>query len=199
MTLSRFLRDYLYIPLGGNRKGPARRYANLLLTMLLGGLWHGAGWTFALWGLYHGLLLALTHLLAGWRGERAAPPRPLAVPLTFLLVLLGWVLFRAADLPTAGAYYGALVGLGEASAVAGPLAGELAEAAAVLLLLVLAVFLLPNPYRLIGWSGEAPTGSPPAGRLRFRPDWRWALLTAGLLLAALGHLTRASQFLYFDF
>src|SRR5512139_2926665 len=61
ITLSRFLRDYLYIPLGGNRRGPARRYANILITMTLGGLWHGAGWTFMLWGLYHGLLLLLNH------------------------------------------------------------------------------------------------------------------------------------------
>ena len=64
MTLSRFLRDYLYIPLGGNRKGPARRYLNLMLTMLLGGLWHGAGWTYVVWGGLHGLYLLVNH---AWR------------------------------------------------------------------------------------------------------------------------------------
>jgi D-alanyl-lipoteichoic acid acyltransferase DltB (MBOAT superfamily) len=64
ITLSRFLRDYLYIPLGGNRKGPSRRMTNLLITMLLGGLWHGAGWTFVIWGALHGLYLILNHL---WR------------------------------------------------------------------------------------------------------------------------------------
>ena len=61
MTLSRFLRDYLYISLGGNRKGPARRYMNLLVTMLLGGLWHGAGWTFVIWGGLHGVYLVVNH------------------------------------------------------------------------------------------------------------------------------------------
>ena len=94
MTLSRFLRDYLYIPLGGNRRGPTRRYVNLMITMLLGGLWHGAGWTFVLWGLYHGLLLLLAH---AWREGLHGPrlPRPAGVLLTFLAVVLGWVLFRS--------------------------------------------------------------------------------------------------------
>src|SRR5690606_424877 len=68
MTLSRFLRDYLYIPLGGNRRGPARRYVNLLVTMLLGGLWHGAGWTFVAWGALHGVYLVVNH---AWIALRA--------------------------------------------------------------------------------------------------------------------------------
>ena len=78
MTLSRFLRDYLYVRLGGNRKGPVRRYVNLLVTMLLGGLWHGAGWTFVVWGGVHGVLLVINH---GWRNlrSRLARSRPLAV------------------------------------------------------------------------------------------------------------------------
>ncbi len=100
MTLSRFLRDYLYVPLGGNRKGKARRYVNLLATMVLGGLWHGAGWTYVLWGTLHGLYLCIHHawsaLAGGWR-----LPRPLAVALTFLAVIVGWVFFRAASLPQA--------------------------------------------------------------------------------------------------
>ena len=61
MTLSQFLRDYLYIPLGGNRRGPALRYLNLMVTMLLGGLWHGAAWTFVIWGALHGLYLSINH------------------------------------------------------------------------------------------------------------------------------------------
>src|SRR5258707_15298170 len=69
MTLSRFLRDYLYVPLGGNRRGEARRYVNLLVTMVLGGLWHGAAWTFVLWGGLHGIFLALNHLLIAFRQE----------------------------------------------------------------------------------------------------------------------------------
>ena len=74
MTLSRFLRDYLYIPLGGNRHGTVRRYVNLLLTMLIGGLWHGAGWNFMLWGGLHGLYLAVNHLWRALVGERHRPP-----------------------------------------------------------------------------------------------------------------------------
>ena len=103
MTLSRFLRDYLYIPLGGNRKGPKRRYLNLFLTMLLGGLWHGAGWTFIMWGALHGLFLCVNHAWFGLRKKMAwaAMPKPLAIALTFVAVLVGWVFFRAHDFQAA--------------------------------------------------------------------------------------------------
>jgi alginate O-acetyltransferase complex protein AlgI len=92
MTLSRFLRDYLYIPLGGNRHGEARRLVNLMLTMLLGGLWHGAAWTFVAWGGLHGLYL-IVHRLWGKLGWRL--PLPLAQALTLLAVVVAWVPFRA--------------------------------------------------------------------------------------------------------
>jgi D-alanyl-lipoteichoic acid acyltransferase DltB (MBOAT superfamily) len=108
MTLSRFLRDYLYVPLGGNRKSRTRRYINLLTTMLLGGLWHGAGWTFVLWGALHGVYLAINH---GWRelrrslGQdiRKSTPwgRRLGCLVTFVAVVAGWVLFRAESVPAA--------------------------------------------------------------------------------------------------
>lgn len=96
ITLSRFLRDYLYIPLGGNRHGPARRYANLFITMLLGGLWHGAGWTFVFWGGLHGLYLVINHL---WRA--LVKPidrwwsRTIARLVTLLCVMFAWIFFRA--------------------------------------------------------------------------------------------------------
>jgi D-alanyl-lipoteichoic acid acyltransferase DltB (MBOAT superfamily) len=94
MTLSRWLRDYIYIPLGGNRHGTLRTYLNLMATMLLGGLWHGASWNFVIWGGYHGLLLGTERLIWG-RSERQGWSRlPLTV-LTFLLVTIGWVFFRA--------------------------------------------------------------------------------------------------------
>lgn len=102
ITLSRFLRDYLYIPLGGNRHGSFRRYVNLMVTMLLGGLWHGAGWTFVLWGGLHGIYLTVNHLwrqaiektvLASALAGRAG--RLLGGALTFLSVVVGWVFFRA--------------------------------------------------------------------------------------------------------
>jgi len=105
MTLSRFLRDYLYFPLGGNRKGPARRYVNLMVTMLLGGLWHGASWTFVLWGGLHGLYLVVNHAWRaatarlGWAGGRPSlTGRAAARLLTFVAVVVAWVFFRAESL-----------------------------------------------------------------------------------------------------
>ena len=100
MTLSRWLRDYIYISLGGNRHGALRTYLNLLLTMLLGGLWHGASWNFVIWGGYHGVLLAIERMVWGRREQTGLRRIPLAI-LTFLLVCVGWVFFRAKTLPTA--------------------------------------------------------------------------------------------------
>ena len=93
MSLSSCMRDYVYIPLGGNREGAARTYRNLVLTMLIGGLWHGAGWTFVLWGAYHGLLLVLYRLFPSWD----LLPAPMRRALMFVLVVVGWVFFRARD------------------------------------------------------------------------------------------------------
>ena len=100
ISLSTWLRDYLYIPLGGNRRGTWATYRNLLLTMLLGGLWHGASWTFVVWGLYHGLLLAL-HRAWPWK-DRLQILRPLSIAATFLRVCVGWVFFRAQTFTDAG-------------------------------------------------------------------------------------------------
>src|ERR1700722_12751110 len=107
MTLSRFLRDYLYIPLGGNRCGAVRQAVNVVATMLLGGLWHGANWTFVAWGGLHGLALAVNHVWEGW-GLRL--PRAAAWALTLLFVMACWVLFRSADFTTAGDVLGSMVG-----------------------------------------------------------------------------------------
>jgi len=108
MTLSRFLRDYLYFPLGGNRKGPSRRYLNLMVTMLLGGLWHGAGWTFVAWGFMHGLLLVINHAWHGLRRYLGSEPGSLGLPgrgvawlVTFLSVVVSWVMFRAESFDSA--------------------------------------------------------------------------------------------------
>ena len=113
ISLSNWLRDYLYIPLGGNRRGRRRTYINLGLVMLLGGLWHGAAWTFVLWGAWHGGLLAIERFLK----ERFAwNPAPKFIPIarTFVLVLLGWVTFRAADIGAALVMYGGMLGLNSA-------------------------------------------------------------------------------------
>ncbi len=104
MSLSRWLRDYLYIPLGGSRLGRWRTYRNLMITMLLGGLWHGASWNFLAWGGWHGALLSLERAT----GQREPRRNPLRIALTFLLVLLGWVLFRAPNWTAAITVYSAM-------------------------------------------------------------------------------------------
>ena len=107
ISLSTWLRDYLYIPLGGNRMGAGRTYVNLALVMLLGGLWHGAAWNFAIWGGIHGGMLALERLM-GKKALHARLPRPIAVAMTFFVVCIAWVFFRAASLPEAVNYLGAM-------------------------------------------------------------------------------------------
>ncbi|MBD3656650.1 MULTISPECIES: MBOAT family O-acyltransferase [Marinobacter] len=106
ISLSSWLRDYLYVPLGGNRKGTFKTYRNLMLTMLLGGLWHGANWTFLLWGAWHGGILAIER----WLGVSANPQgfRVLRWALTLLLVVIGWVTFRASSIGEAFAFYQAM-------------------------------------------------------------------------------------------
>jgi D-alanyl-lipoteichoic acid acyltransferase DltB (MBOAT superfamily) len=108
MTLSRFLRDYLYIPLGGNRCGKLRQAANVIATMLLGGLWHGANWTFVAWGGLHGGALAVNHL---WEARGMRLPRAIAWSLTLLFVMASWVLFRSANFAIAGDTLLSMIGL----------------------------------------------------------------------------------------
>lgn len=116
MTLSRFLRDYLYIPLGGSRTGKARRYYNLMITMLLGGLWHGAGWTFIIWGGLHGLYLMINH---AWRSlkqrmnwsDGGRLTNLASGALTFLAVVVGWVFFRAENFSSAIAMLQGMIGV----------------------------------------------------------------------------------------
>jgi len=114
ISLSTWLRDYLYIPLGGNRKGKARTYVNLFLTMLLGGLWHGANWTFVIWGAWHGAIMAIERA-CGIRGATddkiAIAPRVIRTAFTFFLVILGWVIFRAENLDVAMNMYRGMFGL----------------------------------------------------------------------------------------
>jgi len=109
ISLSLWLRDYLYLPLGGNQLGAARTYFNLSLTMLLGGLWHGANWTFLLWGAWHGLWLAIERAL-GAKSQSSAWPALFAWPLTMTLVIIGWVMFRASTVTEALKIYAAMAG-----------------------------------------------------------------------------------------
>lgn len=131
ITLSRFLRDYLYIPLGGNRRGRVRRYANLIITMVLGGLWHGAGWTFVFWGLLHGLYLMINHAWEALKhaapllamGEETLPRKVAAWAATLLAVIVAWVFFRAESFAGAGNMIAGMAGMN--GAVLHPTVAEL--------------------------------------------------------------------------
>lgn len=136
MTLSRYLRDFIYIPLGGNRRGRARQLRNLMITMLLGGLWHGAAWGFVLWGGLHGAALCVQHVA---KGRVPALPRPVAWGMTTLFVFLAWIPFRAPQLGDTGAFTRRLFARGDftimspgiALAVGAVLAVQLVPRAAV--------------------------------------------------------------------
>lgn len=124
ISLSTFLRDYLYITLGGNRKGPSRTYINLLLVMLIGGFWHGAQWTFIVWGAIHGIMLAFERLMGkdSWYGRL---PNPVRVAITFVVVLITWVFFRAENFEVAQRYLAAMFGLGGSAPAADLLAASI--------------------------------------------------------------------------
>ena len=134
MTLSRFLRDYLYIPLGGNRKGRLRTYINLMLTMTLGGLWHGAAWNFVAWGAYQGTGLSAEHAINGRLGRIF--PGWLRWFVTFNLIVFGWILFRVQNLSDVGHYLDALTRSGPATLYSVPVVGAI--------LLVVGLQLLPE-------------------------------------------------------
>jgi alginate O-acetyltransferase complex protein AlgI len=155
ISLSSVLRDYLYYPLGGNRLGPNRTYVNLAVVMLLGGLWHGAKWSFVVWGAYHGLLLAYER----WRGKESLYqdlPRPVRIALTFLLVLFSWVLFRADSLAGAGHYLGAMFGLSANIGASALLAADV-YAPLSLVVLVICAWLVFQRAQAYEWSLQSQT------------------------------------------
>ncbi|HKU96687.1 MAG TPA: MBOAT family protein [Vineibacter sp.] len=203
ITLSTWLRDYLYVPLGGNRHGKARRYVNLLVTMLLGGLWHGAAWNFVFWGLLHGLYLVINHGWLAVTAERAQRGRPVALPgpvawlLTFTAVAFAWVFFRS---PTAQHAFAMVEGMAGLNGLhASSLAAILGPGKAIVLVAAGAVaLLLPNTQQLIDGHQERAA----AGRgiaLRWRPSVTWAGAITGLLFAALTQMSAVREFIYFQF
>jgi D-alanyl-lipoteichoic acid acyltransferase DltB (MBOAT superfamily) len=177
ITLSRFLRDYVYIPLGGNRAGAARQALNVVLTMLLGGLWHGANWTFVLWGGLHGVALALN---GAWHRAGLQLPAMLGWALTLVFVVIAWVPFRAPDFAAAGHMLTGMAGAAGFGHVALRDGWLLAVAAGLAML--------------------GPTSLELAlGRLRPNP---WLALPAGAALAALVFLSGGrlhDAFIYFQF
>jgi D-alanyl-lipoteichoic acid acyltransferase DltB (MBOAT superfamily) len=215
ITLSRFLRDYLYIPLGGNRLGEIRRYQNLLVTMLLGGLWHGAAWNFVIWGGLHGIYLCVNHLWNRRRGESAAKSAAMKLvswAATFFAVVIAWVFFRAKTATGAWQMLGSLFGFeAGSSAYASPgilrvmdlpiLVGEgsllLIGSCTVTLALAIALSL-PNVPQLFRYR-EYRRAPEQGAFVRWRPNGGWALFTALALAISLFGMWQRLEFLYFQF
>jgi alginate O-acetyltransferase complex protein AlgI len=185
ISLSTFLRDYLYVPLGGNRLGSVRTYANLAVVMLLGGLWHGANWTFVFWGAYHGALL-IAERWAGRKPFYRSLPRPMRIALTFILVLGSWVWFRAAGLPEARAYFLAMFGGSAGPGSSAILAAQL-FAPGKLLTMAIAACCLFAPRQAHEWTATV--------------TWQkaWILVPTFALALVVLFTQTLSPFLYFQF
>lgn len=199
ITLSRFLRDYVYIPLGGNRGGELRTYRNLVLTFLVGGIWHGAGWNFIVWGLLHGVGVAIHR---GWSSSGRRLPRALAWFVTFQYVNLCWVFFRAEDPASAIRVLRGMVGL-DGLVLHGTLEGVLG-ALARLGVRFGSWPALPDPEQalvLLAASLVLVLATPNSGELRdrFRFDLRHKLATVALLVTSMLSLSRVSEFVYTQF
>lgn len=194
ITLSRFLRDYLYIPLGGNRRGPLLRYANLWIVMLLGGLWHGAGWSFVVWGGLHGLYLSLNHV---WdRFGFFTLPKAAAMGLTFFGVVVAWVFFRADDFSQAFVVLHALLGLGGIgfdTALFADLYEGVLPTGLLLALAAAVTWALPNSNEIVA-QVDAGTGSS-------RRNERLVFACGGIAAIALFHVYASGsyEFIYFQF
>ena len=221
MTLSRFLRDYLYIPLGGNRKGPLRRYGNLVITMLLGGLWHGAGITFVLWGLLHGLYLCINNAWIAFRKKLGWKPMPkyLAITLTFLAVVFAWVPFRSGNFELASSgnarqawdvtasFYHSMV-VPQDGPLWTPLSNgtimKFKRAIRPLTYAILIAFFLPNTQQFLGRFSPhfRDKNEPSPARRRW---WNWsptplhAVLAFLLILIVTLEIDRGGEFIYFQF
>lgn len=210
ITLSAWLRDFLYIPLGGNRHGKLRQYRNLFLTMLIGGIWHGSGWTFMIWGALHGIMLSINHFFratirgSSWEKYLALlPARIFFILLTFFCLDLCWVVFRALSLDGAYCLYSAMFGgyvpiqpatnAGLSDLIANWLPNHYFNNWQPFVLLggcALLCWLFPNSQQII--SGES-------GVVCWRPSRAWATAMAVLTFICLILLSRQSVFLYFQF
>ncbi len=228
MTLSRFLRDYLYIPLGGSRKGRIRRYANLIITMLLGGLWHGAGWTFIVWGGLHGLYLVINHLwqaicklLALQWVSNTRVFGMFAWTLTYLAVLVAWVFFRAETFDGAISILAAMMAFDEMSRPIVNIVSSLTTnssddlnnelvygltAAAWIAVLLFITFVFPNTQEFMrrwepAYQVDQINKQEPQSETLFEwsPGIKWALFLGGMLTVSLAFMQAPSEFLYWQF
>ncbi len=217
ITLSRFLRDYLYIPLGGNKQGPSRRYVNLMATMVLGGLWHGAAWTFVFWGLLHGFYLIINH---GWNlmseklPNASFLPKPvknlMAQAITLLAVIIAWVFFRAETFTGATSILSGMSGMdtGTNAKIWKDLLATSANNWVQFGALSLIVLYLPNSIQLM--RHYRPVTELTAGllsklrikRLVWRPSRQWAMAMSMVAIIAIIQLYRLedmTEFIYFNF
>jgi alginate O-acetyltransferase complex protein AlgI len=188
MSLSTWLRDYLYIPLGGNQKGEVRTYVNLMLTMLLGGLWHGANWTFVVWGGLHGVYLAAERWIrerTGVAGDPAGPWNRLALALlTYILVNITWVFFRAESFEGAARVLAGMLGLAP-------------DAAPVLpTIYMIKVAVIVSGILVVQWLMRNRTLEDVVSRT---PWWVTGAVAAGMLFAVIIAQGSGEAFIYFQF
>ncbi|QDT08776.1 MBOAT family O-acyltransferase [Planctomycetes bacterium K23_9] len=209
ITLSQFLRDYLYIPLGGNKGGNLMRYRNLMITMLLGGLWHGAGWTFLAWGGLHGAYLMINHAVrnspipaTATRLLGAHAFKAVCWATTFLAVVFAWVLFRAPTWEAATNIVSSMIGLNGLSMTSSV---SRLHAITWIPLLFAFVLLLPNTQQLMsryrpafGFS-KLDDKHPAVIAWHWRPSLGNAILIGSLFVLSIMHLNRVSEFVYYQF
>jgi len=207
MTLSRFLRDYLYIPLGGDRKGEARRYTNLMITMLVAGLWHGAGWTFVAWGALHGFYLCINH---AWRSVRARLGQDLNRTTwwgrgsgrcaTLGAVVLAWIFFRASSFSGALNMMTGMAGMNGWGGISTSLLGYF-----IAPMLLLVCLVAPNTQELVGQIEDDSLDQPGPVRPAYtpwflwQPNLRWSIMIGLMFYLAIVSLTEENEFIYFRF
>lgn len=202
ISLSRFLRNYLYIPLGGNREGQLKRYRNLILTMLLGGLWHGANWTFVIWGGLHGLYLCVQH---GWQHMMEKHQRPpsaltdvLGRILTFIAVVVAWCFFRSPDVGSAFSVLAGMIGYNGVSAVT-----EIDSLGYCMLVIsTFVAFFMPNTNELFLFSDKerkTKLRSPSIVTLHWSPRVLWGLAVGCIFALCILSIERTNDFIYAQF
>ncbi|MCH8911640.1 MAG: MBOAT family protein [Chloroflexi bacterium] len=214
ITLSSFLRDYVYIPLGGNRRSLPRWYVNMFVVMLIGGLWHGAAWTFVVWGGLHGVGLSATHFLRK-SGFGMAAPWIIGWLTTFVFVTVLWVFFRADSFDTAGRILGAMAGIGGAFGTLSPsgILNDLDQMKFfgewIVLVVGLAGFfalIFPDTYQIMGRNyGLNPDGRSAKfakWKINWRASMKYGVAVSALLVIGLAQLLLrgdSNQFIYFEF
>lgn len=203
ITLMRFFRDYVYFPLGGSRKGVPRTLLNVMIVMGLSGLWHGAGWTFIVWGLLHGLYLVVAHLWKDFAGKTPQVVQTvvglLGGPITFLAVVWGWVWFRAADMATGWSLTLTLLDLPRVVSQGGQLIEGDVWMALVGLLLI--VWFCPNSQQLLAARQPALEPVERPFRWQVKPGWISGVVAGILLFMVIKGLygSGSKAFVYFDF